>query len=132
MLNDKVHVCVGTPRAVALDMGTGDVVYETDLWADVQPGTTALSEIIKQTMTGPPLTLQTAAGRNVHICGRGGQHSGNHSIDAVDADTGEFIWRRYSVPAPGEPGHQTWENDAWMVTSIGFGGITPLIRSPTH
>jgi len=122
LLNDKVHVCVGTPRAVALDMMTGDVVYETGLWADVQPGTTAISEIIKQTMTGPPLTVQTAAGRNVQICGRGGQHSGNHSIDAVDADTGEFIWRRYSVPAPGEPGHQTWENDAWQITSIGFWG----------
>jgi alcohol dehydrogenase (cytochrome c) len=122
LLNDKVHVCVGTPRAVALDMHSGEVVYDTDLWADVQPGTTAIAEIINQTMTGPPLTVQTAAGRNVHICGRGGQHSGNHSIDAVDADTGEFIWRRYSVPAPGEPGHQTWENDAWMVTSIGFWG----------
>jgi len=122
LLADKVHVCVGTPRAVALDMNTGEVIYDTDLHAPVQPGTTAITEIIKQTMTGPPLTLVGASGRNLHICGRGGQHSGNHSIDAVDADTGELLWRRYSVPAPGEPGHQTWANDAWMVTSIGFWG----------
>ena len=122
LLNDKVHVCVGTPRAVALDMATGEVIYDTDLWAPVQPGTTALTEIINQTMTAPPLAVQGASGRNIQVCGRGGQHSGNHSIDAVDADTGEFLWRFYSVPAPGEPGHQTWENDAWQITSIGFWG----------
>ena len=122
LFNDQVHVCISTPRAVALDMMSGEPRYDTDLWAPVQPGTTAITEIIKQNMTAPPLVIETAAGRNVHICGRGGQHSGNHSIDAVDADTGEFLWRRYSVPAPGEPGHQTWENDAWMITSIGFWG----------
>jgi len=122
LFDDKVHACIAMPRAVALDMATGEPIYDTDLHAPVQPGTTAITEIIKQTMTAPPLVVQTAAGRNVHICGRGGQHSGNHSIDAVDADTGEFMWRKYSVPAPGEPGHQTWENDAWMITSIGFWG----------
>ena len=36
-------------------------------------------------------------------------------IDAYDADTGERKWRLYTVPGPGEPGHDTWEGDSWKV-----------------
>jgi alcohol dehydrogenase (cytochrome c) len=122
LFEDAVHSCAGMPRAISLDINTGEVLYDTDLHAPVQPGTTLIPEIINQTMTGPPLVVTSAAGRNIHVCGRAGEHAGNHSIDAVDADTGEFLWRRYSVPAPGEPGHETWENDAWQITSIGFWG----------
>jgi alcohol dehydrogenase (cytochrome c) len=73
-------------------------------------------------MTAAPIVLRTGGGTNVQICPRGGQHSGNHSIDAVNADTGRFLWRFYSVPGPGQPGAQSWKNDAWQVTSIGFWG----------
>jgi alcohol dehydrogenase (cytochrome c) len=122
LFGDSVYACIGTPRGVKLDINTGEVQYDTDLHAPVQPGTTIITEIIKQTMTGPPLVVKSAAGKNIQICPRGGQHSGNHSMEAVNADTGEWMWRFYSVPAPGEPGHSSWENDAWQVTSIGFWG----------
>jgi len=36
-------------------------------------------------------------------------------IDAYDATTGERKWRFYTVPGPGEPGHETWEGDSWKV-----------------
>ena len=122
LMNDKVYVCAGTPRGIALDMNTGEVVYDTDLHAPVQPGTTILKEIPGQTMTAPPAVVHSAAGNNVQMCGRAGIHAGNHSFDAVNADTGKFMWRRYSVPGPGEPGHSSWQNDAWQVTSIGWWG----------
>ena len=34
---------------------------------------------------------------------------------ALNADTGQQLWRTYSVPAPGEPGSETWggTNNAW-------------------
>ena len=35
----------------------------------------------------------------------------------VDVRTGKQLWRRWTVPAPGEPGSETWPNatqpDAW-------------------
>ena len=33
-----------------------------------------------------------------------------------DATTGEELWRTYTIPGPGEPGHETWEDDhgEWM------------------
>ncbi len=120
LMNDKVYVCAGEPRAIALDAMTGEPVYETSLMAPPQPGNTAMAAMPQQGATAPPNVMRTAGGKNVHICGRGGVHAGNHSIDAVDADTGKLLWRRYSTPAPGEPGHQTWQNAAWMTNSSGF------------
>jgi len=37
-------------------------------------------------------------------------------LAAVDLNTGQERWRRYTVPGPGEPGNETWKDDydAWM------------------
>ena len=34
-------------------------------------------------------------------------------IDAYEVTTGKRAWRFYTIPGPGEPGHETWKNDAW-------------------
>ena len=34
-------------------------------------------------------------------------------IDGWDPQTGEHLWRTYTVPGPGEPGHETWPGDTW-------------------
>ena len=28
-------------------------------------------------------------------------------------ETGQQRWKFFTIPGPGEPGHETWENDAW-------------------
>ena len=38
----------------------------------------------------------------------GGDRSGRGVVVAHDAQTGEHIWTTYTVPAPGEPGYETW------------------------
>jgi len=35
-------------------------------------------------------------------------------IMGFDARTGAFLWKFHVIPRPGEFGHDTWENDAWM------------------
>src|SRR5690606_27124885 len=37
-------------------------------------------------------------------------------VKAYDAKTGELVWTFYTVPAPGEPGSETWpaDSDAWQ------------------
>jgi quinoprotein glucose dehydrogenase len=42
-----------------------------------------------------------------------GSNSPPGSVRALDARTGRQVWVFHSVPKPGEPGHETWENDAW-------------------
>ena len=41
---------------------------------------------------------------------------------ALEAATGKALWQKYSIPAPGEPGHETWPsfNDTWK---FGGGGV---------
>ncbi len=37
-------------------------------------------------------------------------------VRAFDARTGKQIWRFNTMPGPGEPGHETWENGSWEWT----------------
>ena len=34
-------------------------------------------------------------------------------LTAFDAATGRLAWRFYTIPGPGEKGHETWEGDSW-------------------
>ena len=42
-----------------------------------------------------------------------GSNTAPGSVRAYDARTGDEVWAFQSVPQPGEPGHDTWESDAW-------------------
>jgi alcohol dehydrogenase (cytochrome c) len=43
-------------------------------------------------------------------------------LAAVDAESGEEVWRTYMVPGPGEPGHETWKdaNEVWRIGGAGL------------
>jgi alcohol dehydrogenase (cytochrome c) len=41
-------------------------------------------------------------------------------IAAFDAATGKEVWRFYTIPGPGESGHDTWSGDSWKT---GGGGV---------
>jgi quinohemoprotein ethanol dehydrogenase len=45
----------------------------------------------------------------------GGEFEARGRLTAVDAATGKIDWRFYTVPGPGQVGHDTWpqHNDAW-------------------
>ena len=46
----------------------------------------------------------------------GGDRGVRDFIAALDGATGKVLWRKYTVPAPGEPGSETWKdkNNAWQ------------------
>src|SRR4029077_7144922 len=45
----------------------------------------------------------------------GGESTTRGFLDGWDPDTGKKLWRRYTIPAPGEPGSESWpkDSDAW-------------------
>ena len=45
----------------------------------------------------------------------GGEFTTRGFLDGWDPETGKKLWRRYTIPAPGEPGSETWpkNSDAW-------------------
>jgi len=62
-------------------------------------------------LTAAPLVI----GDKLIVGGSGGDRGARAHIDALNADTGQLLWRTYTVPAPGEPGSETWKdkNNAW-------------------
>ena len=44
----------------------------------------------------------------------GGEYGIRGYVAALDAETGEEVWRTYTIPGPGEPGHDTWPGDTWQ------------------
>lgn len=88
-------------RLVALDQRTGKVVW------DIQ----AENPLEGFAITSPPLYYE-----GMLISGFSGSNRGIRGrLKAYDADTGKLLWTFYTIPGPGEPGHETWpaDNDVW-------------------
>jgi alcohol dehydrogenase (cytochrome c) len=99
----KGKVFVVTPNAhlLALDATTGKRVWDKTN-GDVRAGESA---------TVAPLIV-----KNMVIVGSsGGEFGVRGHLDAFDLETGEHVWRCYTVPKPGEPGSETWpaDGEAW-------------------
>ena len=77
-----------------------------------------------QGFTGAPLAIKTAGGKELVLQGEstGGQLGTRSWVGAWDVDTGKLAWRTFTIPAPGEPGSETWKDNhnAWRV---GGGGV---------
>ena len=73
------------------------------------------------------LTLAPLALDGKIIVGVSGAETGIRGfIDAYDAKTGKLVWRTYTIPAPGEPGIETWgKGNGWKTG----GGSTWLTGS---
>ncbi len=55
----------------------------------------------------------------------GGDRSARGAVVAHDAETGERLWITYTVPAPGEPGYETWtENEVPPLGGLTWGTIS--------
>jgi len=101
ILGNKVFLGTLDAHVVALDAKTGNVVWDVTA-ADYR--------------TGHSFTVAPLAVKNLIVIGvSGGEYGVRGFIDAYDAETGERKWRFYTVPGPGEPGHDTWEGDSWKV-----------------
>ena len=61
------------------------------------------------TRSASPSPLAPLTVKDKVIVGVSGAEAGVRGyIDAYDAETGELAWRTYTIPAPGEPGSETW------------------------
>ena len=87
-------------KLLAIDAKTGGKVWETTVVEDYERG---------YSLTVAPLIIKD----KVIVGTAGGEFGIRGYLAAYDAATGEEAWRFYTIPGPGEPGHETWENDAW-------------------
>jgi len=98
-------------KLTALDASTGKALWTTKV-VDYKNGSV---------ITSPPLVV-----RDRVITGFGGGEYGvRGSLQAFDINSGKQAWQTFTVPAPGEPGSETWKGDsaqhgggaAWLVGS---------------
>lgn len=101
ILGDKVFMGTLDAHLIALDTKTGNVIWDV-VAAEYQKG---------YSFTVAPLVVKN----HVIIGVSGGEYGVRGFIDAYDAATGARKWRLYTVPGPGEPGHDTWEGDSWKI-----------------
>jgi alcohol dehydrogenase (cytochrome c) len=98
LYNGKFFRTILDGRVQALDQKTGKEIWNTRS-GDPKDGLA---------MTGAPLVAN-----GVVITGvAGSEFSARGYIEGYDAETGQRLWRRYTVPRPGEPGAETWPDNA--------------------
>ena len=101
ILNGKLYRTTLDAHVVALDMKTGKQVWK-EKFAEWKEG---ISSIVA------PLIAN-----GVLITGMSGAEFGVRGfLDGWDPETGKKLWRRYTIPGPGEKGNDTWrqDNDAY-------------------
>ena len=99
LYGDKVFVGTADAAVVALDAVTGQVVWEQRI-ADPGAG---------HYVTMAPL----AADGKVMVGVSGGGFGIRGFVVALDAGTGREVWKTHTIPAPGEPGSETWLGETW-------------------
>src|SRR6059036_512442 len=97
---DKVFFAVGEAVLVAIEAKTGKEVWTAKIEENKNGYYTTMAPL--------------AADGKVFVGASGGEFGIRGFIAAFDADTGKEEWRTFTVPAPGEPGSETWpRGDQW-------------------
>ena len=97
---DKVFFTAGEAVLIALDARTGREVWSRSIADNRAAYYTTLAPLV--------------ADGKVMIGASGGEFGVRGFVAAFDPDSGKELWRTFTVPAPGEPGSDTWpKGDQW-------------------
>jgi alcohol dehydrogenase (cytochrome c) len=117
LYGDNVYLATLDNYVVALNAKTGEVVWKQQL----QPADLGAA------MTLAPLVLQG----KVIVGLSGGEYGVRGAVVALDANTGTQLWKRFTIPAPGEPGGDTWPAGAYK-TGGGAAWLTGSYDASTN
>jgi alcohol dehydrogenase (cytochrome c) len=101
LYGDKVYFAAGEAVIVALDAKTGSEVWTAKVAENSSGYYISLAPLV--------------AGGVVMVGTSGGEFGVRGFVAGLDPDTGKELWRAYTIPAPGEPGSETWPQggDHW-------------------
>jgi alcohol dehydrogenase (cytochrome c) len=114
--SDYKVCCGANNRGLAI---LGDTLFMGTLDAhlvavDARSGRLLWSVTVGEFSLGYSVSLAPLVVKDKVIVGVGGGEYGIRGfIAAYDAATGREAWRFNTIPAPGEPGSETWQGDAW-------------------
>ena len=113
-----VFVAGETGTMTAIDAATGELV-----WTD---------SLARDSANGRALRITAApsyADGVVLVPLSGGDSGRRGGVVAVDAHTGAEMWRFHTIPAPGEPGYETWPDSEMWRTGGGAVWSPPAVDS---
>jgi alcohol dehydrogenase (cytochrome c) len=99
ILGDTLYTGTLDGHLVALDKTTGRSLWDVAV-GDPKQG---------YSITMAPLIVKD----KVLVGSGGGEYGIRGFIAAFDAKSGKELWRFYTIPGPGEKGHDTWSGDSW-------------------
>jgi alcohol dehydrogenase (cytochrome c) len=116
----RVVCCGVSNKGAAIYNGR---IYRTTLDAhvlalDARDGKEIWKTKIAEWTEGVSLTLAPLIANGVLVIGNSGAEFGVRGfIDGIDPETGKRLWRRYTIPARGEKGNETWpqNSNAWEI-----------------
>jgi glucose dehydrogenase len=104
LYEDKVYLTTLDAHLVALDAKHGHVVWDKSIDDYTQ---------------GYYMTLALLVAKGKVLVGvSGGEYGIRGYIAAFDAHTGDQVWKTYTIPGPGEPGHDTWSGESWSTGGV--------------
>ncbi|HTF63250.1 MAG TPA: PQQ-dependent dehydrogenase, methanol/ethanol family, partial [Edaphobacter sp.] len=99
ILGDTLFMGTVDAHLLAIDARSGHVLWNVEV-ADRNLG---------YAITHAPLVVKD----KIVVGTAGGEYGTRGFLAAYDARSGKENWRFYPVPAPGMPGHETWEGNSW-------------------
>jgi len=104
LYGDKVFLATVDAHLVALNAHSGEVVWD-------QP--------VEDYLAGYYMTLAPLVVKGKVMVGvSGGEFGIRGFVQAFDTETGNPVWKTYTVPGPGEPGHDGWPGDTWKTGGV--------------
>ena len=122
ILGDTLFMGTIDARLIAIDAKTGALVWNTTVADAADP----LCQIPDRwsycySISHAPLVVKDKV--IVGVGGGDGDTPGRGIrgfLAAFDAKTGKEVWRFHTIPAPGEPGNDTWSGDSWKTGGAGI------------
>jgi alcohol dehydrogenase (cytochrome c) len=99
ILGDTLFMGTIDGHLVAVDARSGRPIWDTAV-AKPEAG---------YAFTHAPLIVKD----KVIVGTAGGEYGIRGFLAAFDAKTGKELWRFYTIPGPGEAGHESWSGDSW-------------------
>jgi alcohol dehydrogenase (cytochrome c) len=104
---DRIYYGTNDARLIALKAATGEVIWNKEI-DDYKAG---------YYVSMAPIVVK---GKIIVGISGPGEMGSRGFVEAFDAETGNSLWRTYTIPGPGEPGNETWPAETWKV-----GGVAP-------
>ena len=114
---DKVIANIIDGRVLSIDRSTGETAWEKQVarttlgYENLPGGPDAKHFVAGEKFTAAPIVVEGKA-----LVGQSAGDWGTRGwLAAIDTANGKELWRTYTIPAKGEPGHETWKDDhnAW-------------------